>query len=123
MPEHEWKKLREPTWAAWAELPEVKDWPSARWRAKGVLPSPPDSAVHDGLMGVVLRWCLEAPTGNGAGPYDPKPVIRKLAEEGLTEVEDFKKQRPAAAKSIAGPLRTYAKILCDLRDHPEHACE
>ena len=119
IPNKDWNKLREATWERWTELPEVKAWPSPEDRAEGILPSPPDSAVHDGIVGRALRYVLQQPT-NGSGPYDARPIIRKLAEEGLTEVEDFKAQRPAASESVAGPLKTYVKILEQLRDKPEY---
>jgi hypothetical protein len=120
VPEREWLRLREDAWALWAELSEVKDWPSAELRAEGFMPSPPDSAVHDGIVGRALRWVLQAPTGDGQGPYDARPILVKLAEEGLKEVNDFRKQRPAAARSIAKPLKLYEGILRELKDRPEY---
>src|SRR5207253_2031906 len=68
---------------------------------------PPAAAAHDGISTTALAT------------YGAPAVVTKLAADGLAEVERFQKADSTAARSIAGPLREYARRLRAVRDRPE----
>ena len=56
---------------------------------------PPKAASFDGIEGKAMRT------------YGVGWLVRRYAEPDLAEVERFRKEDPAAARSIAAPLREY----------------
>jgi hypothetical protein len=131
----EWAELRVPTWKKWLEL--VTSEPDDEWRElrarywenpRSWTPETdylfreperdpardyaPRAARLDGITGVALsRW-------HQGSPSDLERQT-EWAEEGLAELARFRTRSPEAAKSIAAPLREYAKRLREVRDHPE----
>jgi hypothetical protein len=98
----EWERLRV---SAWERYEVEQDWP-------------PHAARHDGIRGDALRLSFAPPEGY-RGRFDARPKIRALADQGLAEVEAFRKSNPEAARSIAKPLREYERRLRKVREHPE----
>ncbi|MGH2966322.1 MAG: hypothetical protein ACRDMH_13230 [Solirubrobacterales bacterium] len=134
MTKEEWQKLRERTWDRWQKLVNTAPdtaldgrrvaavaaaiesgsllTPAAEKRLEPALRDserdwPPKAARFDGIEGRALRT------------YAAPAVVTQLAADGLAEVERFKKANPAAAKSIAAPLREYVRRLRRVRDRPE----
>jgi hypothetical protein len=99
----QWEQLRGPTWERWHHL-------GAAW--------PPAAARHDGIIGDCLRFRFARPEGY-TNNWDARPRIVELAESGLQEVTEFKRANPEAAKTIAGPLGEYERLLREVLEHPE----
>jgi hypothetical protein len=113
----EWEALRIPTWRAWLELVRGGS-PAGEEPRDRDRDWPPAAAIHDGIEGRVLKSRWDRPEGYRGG-WDAPPRIVELAEEGLEELARFRRRSPAAARSISGPLREYARRLREVRDRCE----
>ena len=129
----EWQKLRERTWARWQRLvaePPDPDLAAKRQalvqaaiESRTVPTEAQEKRLEPPLRDSERDWPPEAASfdgieGQALATYGAPAVVRKLAADGLAEVERFRKSNPEAAKSISEPLREYTRRLRRVRDRP-----
>lgn len=101
----EWEVRRVELWEEWArliklapadDLPRHRDWQEPPFGA----------ADNDGIGGLVFRF-----RWSSLRIRPDREYARTQVGYALGEVEQFRREKPEAAKSIRGPLRTYTNLL------------